>query len=121
MFTAQATAGFDETGSSATTGASRSYAAVDDDSDDMALNGWPTSNNGTPALLPLDIPPEMTFTDDNLLSVVVYSVLCVVATVGNLTVFGTLYVSCCDHLRSRINLFIVHLHVRCLLKADPPG
>lgn len=63
-----------------------------------------------------ELPPEMTFTGDNAMTVAVYSVLCVVATVGNLTVFGTLYVNH-DHLRSRVNLFIVHLSIADLIVA----
>lgn len=58
----------------------------------------------------------MTFTEENAMNVGVYSVLCGVGAIGNLTVFATLYLNR-DHLRSRINLFIVHLSVADLVVA----
>jgi hypothetical protein len=54
-----------------------------------------------------DLPREMTFNDDNLLTVIAYAILFTVATFGNLTVFITLFRN--RHRRSRVNMFIMHL------------
>ncbi len=50
----------------------------------MATMNTPSDNITHP-------PPEMTFNSDSLLSVIAYSVLFVVAAIGNLTVFITLF------------------------------
>ena len=55
------------------------------------------------------IPRELTFTSDGLISVIAYSVLFLVAAIGNLTVFITLFRN--RRRRSRVNLFIMHLSV----------
>ena len=62
------------------------------------------SNNGDP----VEIPPVLRFSGDQLMSVVAYSLLFVIAATGNLTVFVTL----CRHRRkSRVNWFIMHLAI----------
>ena len=58
---------------------------------------------------PVPLPRELTFTSDSLISVIAYSVLFVIATVGNLTVFVTLFRN--RRRRSRVNLFIMHLSI----------
>jgi len=59
------------------------------------------------------IPADMMFSDEHLLSVVVYSILFVIAAGGNLTVFVTLFR--CRKRRTRISLFIMHLCIADLL------
>lgn len=59
------------------------------------------------------LPPDMTFDEDNLMSVIVYCLLFVAAAVGNLTVFLTLFRN--RHRKSRVNLFIMHLSVADLI------
>ncbi len=52
---------------------------------DLNDSGIPDAHNGT------GIPREMQFTEDSLVSVLAYSVMFVIASVGNLTVFITLF------------------------------
>ena len=59
------------------------------------------------------LPPDMTFDEDNLMSVIVYCLLFLVAAVGNLTVFLTLFRN--RHRKSRVNLFIMHLSLADLI------
>ncbi|KAI0232932.1 Gonadotropin-releasing hormone II receptor, partial [Lamellibrachia satsuma] len=59
------------------------------------------------------LPREMTFTDDNLVSVVAYALLFVIAAFGNLSVFVAMFRS--RRRRSRVNLFIMHLCVADLI------
>ncbi|KAK2144621.1 hypothetical protein LSH36_742g00007 [Paralvinella palmiformis] len=59
------------------------------------------------------LPFDMTFNEPALMSVVVYSLLFVVAAVGNLTVFVTLFRN--RRRRSRFNRFILHLSVADLI------
>lgn len=54
-----------------------------------------------------NLPREMIFTDDSLVSVIAYSVLFFIAAIGNLSVFVTLFRF--RHRKSRVNLFIMHL------------
>lgn len=61
----------------------------------------------TPAPVP-EIPQEMLFSGDNLVSVIAYTVLFSLAAFGNLTVFLTLFRSRYRK-SSRVNLFIMHL------------
>ncbi|XP_071168003.1 adipokinetic hormone/corazonin-related peptide receptor variant I-like isoform X4 [Mytilus edulis] len=62
-----------------------------------------------------DLPTDLTFNDENLMAVVAYSVLFVIAASGNLTVFITLFRN--RHLKSRVNLFILHLSLADLIVA----
>ena len=62
-----------------------------------------------------ELPRELRFNEDNLMSVIAYSVLCFIAAVGNLTVFITLFRN--RQRRSRVNLFIMHLSVADLVVA----
>ena len=55
----------------------------------------------------------MVFNDTALFTVIVYSVLFVIAACGNLTVFITLFRN--RHRRSRVNLFILHLSTADLI------
>ena len=55
------------------------------------------------------IPKELTFTMDNLVSVIAYTVLFTIAACGNLLVFVTLFRN--RHRKSRVNLFIMHLSI----------
>ena len=59
------------------------------------------------------LPREMLFTDDSLVSVIAYSVLFVIAAIGNMTVFVTLFRN--RHRKSRVNLFIMHLSIADLI------
>lgn len=69
------------------------------------------NNNNDP------IPSDLLFNDSNLLSVIVYAILCVISAVGNTTVFGTLWRF--RRLQSRssstVNLFVMHLSVADLI------
>ncbi|XP_065335471.1 adipokinetic hormone/corazonin-related peptide receptor variant I-like isoform X1 [Cloeon dipterum] len=55
------------------------------------------------------LPPELRFNTGALVAIIVYSSLFVVAAVGNVTVFVTLYRN--RHRKSRINLMIMHLAI----------
>lgn len=59
------------------------------------------------------LPPNLVFNENSLVGVIVYSLLFVLAAVGNLTVFITLFRS--RHRKSRINLMITHLAVADLM------
>jgi hypothetical protein len=61
----------------------------------------------------VQIPPEMIFTDDNMVSVIAYTCLFIVAACGNLTVFITLFRN--RQIKSRVNLFIMHLCIADLI------
>ncbi len=60
-----------------------------------------------------ELPREMRFNDDSLMSVIVYCILFLIAAVGNLTVFITLFRN--RHRKSRVNLFIMHLALADLI------
>lgn len=60
-----------------------------------------------------NLPKEMQFTDDTLVSVVAYTCLFLVAAIGNLTVFITLFRN--RNRKSRVNMFIMHLSIADLL------
>ena len=60
-----------------------------------------------------ELPREMTFSSDNLMSVIAYSCLFVIAAVGNLTVFITLFRT--RRRKSRVNTFIMHLSIADLI------
>lgn len=53
------------------------------------------------------LPPSLGFDDNALTDIIIYSVMFVVAAVGNLTVFITLFRN--RHRKSRVNLMIMHL------------
>ena len=72
-----------------------------------------TVQNSTGSLRPSEIPREIRFNDDSLFSVVAYSILFLIAALGNTTVFVTLFRN--RHRKSRVNLFIMHLAVADLL------
>ncbi|CAG2239975.1 GNRHR [Mytilus edulis] len=74
-----------------------------------------TSFGNASKLAPGDLPTDLTFNDENLMAVVAYSVLFVIAASGNLTVFITLFRN--RHLKSRVNLFILHLSLADLIVA----
>ncbi|CAH1797454.1 unnamed protein product [Owenia fusiformis] len=57
----------------------------------------------------LQLPRDMRFNEDSLVSILAYSFLFIVASVGNLTVFVTLFRN--RHRKSRVNLFIMHLAI----------
>ncbi|KAK3097808.1 hypothetical protein FSP39_013396 [Pinctada imbricata] len=59
------------------------------------------------------IPNELRFNDDNLLAVISYTCMFVVAACGNLTVFITLFRN--RHVKSRVNQFILHLSIADLI------
>ncbi|XP_070185442.1 gonadotropin-releasing hormone II receptor-like [Littorina saxatilis] len=59
------------------------------------------------------LPKELYFTDDSAVSVIAYGFLFLVAACGNLTVFITLFRN--RGVRSRVNLFIMHLAIADLL------
>ncbi|XP_074651683.1 adipokinetic hormone/corazonin-related peptide receptor variant I-like [Tubulanus polymorphus] len=59
------------------------------------------------------LPREISFNEENLVSVIAYSCLFIVAAVGNLTVFITLFRN--RQRRSRVNLFIMHLSIADLI------
>ncbi|KAK3603111.1 hypothetical protein CHS0354_027896 [Potamilus streckersoni] len=61
------------------------------------------------------LPKEMTFNDDNLVSVIAYSCLFFVAASGNLIVCITL--SRYRGIKSRVNMFIMHLAIADLIVA----
>src|SRR6218665_3240486 len=60
------------------------------------------------------LPVEMTFNEESLMTVVGYSILCLIATVGNVTVFWTLWRY---RYRSLVTLFLMHLSVAYLIVA----
>lgn len=62
---------------------------------------------------PTGLPREISFSSDNLMSVVAYSCLFVIAAVGNLTVFITLFRT--RRRKSRVNTFIMHLAIADLI------
>ncbi|XP_044733757.1 gonadotropin-releasing hormone II receptor-like [Chrysoperla carnea] len=64
-------------------------------------------------LIESTLPPNLVFNDNSLRTVIVYSLLFIIAAVGNLTVFITLFRS--RHRKSRINLMITHLAVADLM------
>ncbi|KAJ8304010.1 hypothetical protein KUTeg_017593 [Tegillarca granosa] len=61
------------------------------------------------------LPREMTFNDDSVLSVIAYCCLFVVAASGNLMVLITLFRT--RRIKSRVNLFIMHLSIADLIVA----
>ncbi len=64
---------------------------------------------GSEAVASKMLPKEMRFDDDNLVSVIAYTLLFFVAAIGNLTVFVTLFRN--RQRKSRVNLFIMHLAI----------
>ncbi|KAK2172266.1 hypothetical protein NP493_975g00000 [Ridgeia piscesae] len=61
----------------------------------------------------LRLPSELTFSDDSVFSIVAYSLMFLVAAVGNLVVFVVLFRS--RRRRSRVNLYVMHLAVADLI------
>lgn len=77
-----------------------------------------SSDNESMSVAPLveandTFPSDLRFNENSLTVVIVYCVLFVIAAVGNLTVFITLFKS--RHRKSRISLMITHLAVADLL------
>ena len=70
-------------------------------------NLWPCPPTQGTRMAQDDVPRELMFNLDNLVSVVSYGVLFIISAVGNLTVFITLLRI--RRRRSRVNLFIMHL------------
>lgn len=54
------------------------------------------------------LPEDMTFTDSNILSIIVYSILMTISALGNCVVFWTLFTNK-PRRKSRINMMIMHL------------
>ena len=67
------------------------------------------AGDGSEAVASKMLPKEMRFDDDNLVSVIAYTLLFFVAAIGNLTVFVTLFRN--RQRKSRVNLFIMHLAI----------
>nr|XP_053649506.1 adipokinetic hormone/corazonin-related peptide receptor variant I-like [Cherax quadricarinatus]XP_053649507.1 adipokinetic hormone/corazonin-related peptide receptor variant I-like [Cherax quadricarinatus] len=65
---------------------------------------WNTSFNASTTTV---LPPSLGFDDNAKTDIIIYSVMFVVAAVGNLTVFITLFRN--RHRKSRVNLMIMHL------------
>lgn len=65
--------------------------------------------NGTSEMLPMDL----VFTDENMVSIVAYTCMFIVAACGNLTVFITLFRN--RNIKSRVNQFIFHLSIADLI------
>ena len=61
------------------------------------------------------MPREMTFSSDNMVSVITYSCMFVISASGNLTVFITLFRT--RGIKSRVNTFIMHLAIADLIVA----
>lgn len=76
----------------------------------MGLNFSDTNYSMFP---PSEVPREISFSSDNLMSVIAYSCLFVIAAVGNLTVFITLFRT--RRRKSRVNCFIMHLSIADLI------
>ena len=55
----------------------------------------------------LGLPSDLTFNEDGLISVIAYTVMFVISTLGNMSVFITLFRN--GRRRSRVNKFILHL------------
>lgn len=72
------------------------------------VSQWDNDTMYEEAMAPT-LPPELRFNTSALVAIVVYSCLFVVAAVGNVTVFVTLYRN--RHRKSRINLMIMHLAI----------
>ncbi|XP_050401059.1 adipokinetic hormone/corazonin-related peptide receptor variant I [Patella vulgata] len=72
----------------------------------------PTLNISCVQQIP-SLPRELTFNDDNLVSVITCSCLFIIAACGNLTVFITLFRN--RNIKSRVNLFIMHLSIADLI------
>ncbi|XP_076103116.1 adipokinetic hormone/corazonin-related peptide receptor variant I-like isoform X3 [Mytilus galloprovincialis] len=64
---------------------------------------------------PQAIPGALLFTEENLVAVTGYPILFVIGACGNLTVFITLFRN--RHVKSRVNLFILHLSIADLIVA----
>ncbi|XP_060068855.1 adipokinetic hormone/corazonin-related peptide receptor variant I-like [Ylistrum balloti] len=74
-----------------------------------------TENITAQNMTDVQLPREMTFNDDSIMSVIAYSCLFVVAASGNLIVFITLFRS--RRIKSRVNTFIMHLSIADLIVA----
>lgn len=77
---------------------------------DLSNSSFFQNGSGTEVL-----PREMTFNDDSVLSVIAYCCLFVVAASGNLMVLITLFRT--RRIKSRVNLFIMHLSIADLIVA----
>ncbi|GAB6026574.1 hypothetical protein CHUAL_012989 [Chamberlinius hualienensis] len=72
-------------------------------SDDFSVDSMETTS----------LPPNLTFNQDIFVGITAYTVLFVIAAVGNLTVFVSLFRN--RHRKSRINLMIMHLAIADLI------
>ncbi|XP_048733130.1 adipokinetic hormone/corazonin-related peptide receptor variant I-like isoform X4 [Ostrea edulis] len=75
--------------------------------DDIQRNG--SCKNQTDEVLPMDL----VFTDENMVTIVAYTCMFIVAACGNLTVFITLFRN--RNIKSRVNQFIFHLSIADLV------
>lgn len=82
-----------------------------DDIKNMSNNLTNSSSLGQPQA----IPGALLFTEENLVAVTGYPILFVIGACGNLTVFITLFRN--RHVKSRVNLFILHLSIADLIVA----
>ena len=80
---------------------------------DVNSTEWNSSATNSCVLL-RPLARGMTFNEDNLVSIIAYFTLFIIAASGNLTVFLTLFRNR-RHIKSRINLFIMHLAVADLV------
>ncbi|KAI0207743.1 Gonadotropin-releasing hormone receptor [Lamellibrachia satsuma] len=79
------------------------YAARENLSDNLTTSGE----------VDVRLPSALTFSDDSVFSIVAYSLMFLVAAVGNLVVFVVLFRS--RRRRSRVNLYVMHLAVADLI------
>ena len=70
---------------------------------------WNSTVTSSSTMQEIEVPNELRFTVDNIVSIVAYSVLFVISACGNLLVFITLFRN--RKRKSRVNLFIMHLSV----------
>nr|CAP19988.1 G protein coupled receptor [Crassostrea gigas] len=75
--------------------------------DEFQKNG--SCQNNTTEMLPMDL----VFTDENMVTIVAYTCMFIVAACGNLTVFITLFRN--RNIKSRVNQFIFHLSIADLV------
>lgn len=75
--------------------------------DEFQKNG--SCQNDTTEMLPMDL----VFTDENMVTIVAYTCMFIVAACGNLTVFITLFRN--RNIKSRVNQFIFHLSIADLV------
>nr|XP_045594359.1 adipokinetic hormone/corazonin-related peptide receptor variant I-like [Procambarus clarkii] len=81
---------------------------IPETSDCLANDSW-TLNNSSQVMNASStvLPPSLGFDDNAMTDIIIYSVMFLVAAVGNLTVFITLFRN--RHRKSRVNMMIMHL------------